>query len=56
MSETENIEFLVEWSHDRQGYFYWDESDNPVGCFQSKEEAITYCEVYYWTMSKDDEA
>ena len=29
----------VEWDVGKEGYFFWDESDNPIGYWPTKEQA-----------------
>ena len=36
----------VEWDEGKEGYFFWDEVDSPVGYWPTKEQAEEELEKY----------
>jgi|TARA_R100000995_G_scaffold83634_1_gene60062 Leu/Phe-tRNA-protein transferase len=45
----------IHWDNDKQGYFFWDEADMPVGWWSSKDEAALRFEEYCYELMKDSE-
>ena len=46
---VDNFNIYVEWDKGCEGYFFWDENNQPVGWWQTKDEAVLACEQYYLT-------
>ena len=43
----------IHWDNDKQGYFFWDEADMPLGYYNSKEEAEIAFEEYSKELMED---
>lgn len=44
----------VFWDVQHQGYYFWDESEMPVGWWDTKDEAVLAYEEYCYSLSRDE--